>query len=277
MVKSPFRYPGGKGRSNVASWILSHKPDTVREYREPFVGGGGVFFAMPRCEREWLNDMHAGLVSVYKALRDWPDRFISMCRMVPPEAPGEPAIIKPKGSTPYNARLGKVFNMVLKSPELPSAFRYYFINRCGYAGRVNYALPSRLYYSNPKGWNIVATDALTKASERLQQVKLTCRDFDRCLAAKGEDVWIYCDPPYWKDTEHDKGSKLYEHGFTPADHARLAKAVKKCPHKVAVSYHDDPRVRRAYKGLRIASCSWKYCGSSQTYKSDGLELLIMNY
>ena len=277
MVKSPFRYPGGKSKSSISSWILSYKPETVHEYREPFVGGGGVFFAMPRCRREWLNDKNAGLISVYKVLRDCPEQFIAMCRMIPPARPDEPTVTKPKGKTPYNARLGDVFEMVLESPELHPAFRYYFINRCGFGGRVNYALPSRLYYSNPEGWSIVETDILEKAADRLHGVKLTCHDFEKCLAAKGKNVWIYCDSPYWKDTEHDKGSKLYEHGFTAADHARLAKAVRKCPHKVAVSYHDDPRVRQVYEGLRIIDNAWTYSGTRQVEKSEGRELLILNY
>jgi site-specific DNA-adenine methylase len=45
-----FRYPGGKGRKAVYTWILGHAPDVVAEYREPFVGGGGVFFRLSGIE-----------------------------------------------------------------------------------------------------------------------------------------------------------------------------------------------------------------------------------
>jgi DNA adenine methylase len=44
LIKSPLRYPGGKSRA--VSQILPHIPLNIREYREPFVGGGSVFFAM---------------------------------------------------------------------------------------------------------------------------------------------------------------------------------------------------------------------------------------
>ena len=42
-VPTVFRYPGGKSKTRIQRWICAHKPSGVEEYREPFVGGGGVF------------------------------------------------------------------------------------------------------------------------------------------------------------------------------------------------------------------------------------------
>ena len=41
-IKSPLRYPGGK--SKVAKFIIEHIKTDFNEFREPFVGGGSIFF-----------------------------------------------------------------------------------------------------------------------------------------------------------------------------------------------------------------------------------------
>lgn len=45
-MQSIFRYPGGKSRSSAQQKILRFAPENYAEYREPFVGGGGIFFAV---------------------------------------------------------------------------------------------------------------------------------------------------------------------------------------------------------------------------------------
>ncbi|MBX3066987.1 MAG: DNA adenine methylase, partial [Anaerolineae bacterium] len=42
-TKSPLRYPGGKSRAMPQ--ILQQIPLNMREYREPFIGGGSVYLA----------------------------------------------------------------------------------------------------------------------------------------------------------------------------------------------------------------------------------------
>ena len=55
-VKTPLRYPGGKSRGmKVLDLFL---PETITEYREPFVGGGSVFIAKQRVKYNWINDKY---------------------------------------------------------------------------------------------------------------------------------------------------------------------------------------------------------------------------
>ena len=161
-----FRYPGGKTRSAVTGWILAHRPPGVREYREPFVGGGGVFFAMTDSPgRVWLNDTSEGLVAVYLALRDRPGEFVARCRAVEPERPDDPLTGPgPCGGRPVNRRLKELFDRVARDAGEDPAFRYFVLNRMGFGGRVNYDLPSRQFFSNPAGWNIVPGPRLGRAA-----------------------------------------------------------------------------------------------------------------
>jgi DNA adenine methylase len=280
---SIFRYPGGKTRPGVRRWILAHRPADVREYREPFVGGGGVFFALNAGPAVWLNDLNPGLVAVYQALRDGPAEFIARCRAVPPAAAADPVCeAGPRGGQRVNARLKAVFDTVAFDENADPAFRYYFVNRTVFGGRVNYDIPSRLYFSNPEGWNVVGTDALDRAAAKLAGCKVTCGDFAPLLSEPGDGVWVYCDPPYVVNTNLSRTSQLYQHGFTEDDHRRFAAAVRASPHKVAVSYDDDPDgfVRSLFPaadGFRIVENSWQYVGTTNEEKATGRELLILNY
>lgn len=284
-MQSIFRYPGGKSKSAIQRWILAHKPFGCREYREPFVGGGGIFFGLnaSAVELRWINDKHAGLVEVYKALRDRPKEFIGKCKAIQQASPSDPLTEEgPRGGKPTNARLKAVFESVCLNEDCDQALRYFFVNRTVHgSGRVNYDIPSRLYFSNPDGWNIVAGDDLQRASDHIQGAMITSGDYEELFTAQGDDVWIYADPPYVVNGNLSASSQLYQHGFCEADHRRFAEVVTACQHKVCISYDDDADgfVRSLFPADRfhIVEASWKYAGTTNDKKEDGKELLILNY
>lgn len=281
-MQSIFRYPGGKTRKHIREWILSHRPSGVKEYREPFVGGGGIYFAMFDPGKRWINDRHEGLVSVYRALAERPKEFIAKCREVAPAQEGEELTEPgPRGNARYPKRMSDVFHKVKLDTECDQAFRYYYVNRTVFGGRVNYDIPSRLYFSNPGGWNITAGDELSNAASHIEGTRITCGDFEPLLSEPGEDVWVYCDPPYAVNTDFSPTSQLYQHGFSRDCHKRFAEAVAASPHKVCISYDDDPDgfIRELFSGpqFHIQEATWTYCGSTNDKKEIGKELLILNY
>ena len=279
-MQSIFRYPGGKSKKKSRDWILGNRPQKVGEYREPFVGGGGIFFGLRGVDNRWINDLSSGLIAVYMALRDRPKEFIAKCREVSPARDGEELTEPgPRGDARYNKRLKDLFESVCLNTECDQAFRYFFVNRTVFGGRVNYDIPSRLYFSNPGGWNIVETDKLEKAAEALEGVKITCGDYEPLFMEPGKDVWIYADPPYVVNGNLTPTSQLYQHGFGIEDHRRFADVVGRSQHRICVSYDDDKDgiVRDLFKGFRIEEGSWTYCGTTNDEKKAGRELLIMNY
>lgn len=281
-MQSIFRYPGGKTRKNIREWILSNRPNDIREYREPFVGGGGIYFAMGDPGKRWINDRHAGLIEVYKALNDRPEAFISKCREVAPPVDGEQLTEPgPRGNARYPKRMLDVFNSVKLDQYCDQAFRYFYVNRTVFGGRVNYDIPSRLYFSNPDGWNITTGNALRDAAAHINGTRITCGDYAPLLSEPGENVWVYCDPPYAVNTDFSPTSQLYQHGFSRDDHKRFADAVASSPHKVCISYDDDSDgfIRGLFSDpkFRIVEASWTYCGSTNDKKEVGRELLILNY
>lgn len=282
-MQSIFRYPGGKTKRHIQEWIVANRPAGVKEYREPFVGGGGIFFHFDGVERRWINDKHEGLVAVYRALAERPEEFIARCKLVHPEQKGEELTEPgPRGGAQLCKRLKGVFDSVSLNEECDQAFRYFFVNRTVHgSGRVNYDIPSRLYFSNPQGWNIVANGRLQEAADHVAGTKITCGDYAELFDAPGDDVWIYADPPYKVNTDLHRSSQLYQHSFTDDDHRRLAEVVKRCKHKVCISYDDDDEgfIRSLYPEgqFYIVTAEWRYCGTTNGKKEVGRELLILNY
>lgn len=287
---SPLRYPGGKSRKSVQEKILRYAPKVIEEYREPFVGGGGIFFALDNevPPVRWINDINCDLMAVYLALRDNSDEFISKCRSINPEQSWEDKTYPKAGSSgkQYNARLKAAFDQLIKDRENDPAFSYFFVNRTVWGGRVNYDMPSRLYFSNPSGWNITVTNRLQCAADLLKGTIITCGNYKQLLAQPSEynNVWIYCDPPYVVDTEAISSSKLYKYGFTKQDHIALRDDILDSHHKVCISYDDDPdgMIRELYRGFYIHELEWTYSGTSSSKnasktKKKGKELLITNY
>ena len=73
LAKSPLRYPGGKSRA--LKQILPLIPMNISEFREPFVGGGSVFFAIRslfqnHIKSYWINDLNYDLYCFWKQARD---------------------------------------------------------------------------------------------------------------------------------------------------------------------------------------------------------------
>ena len=281
-MQSIFRYPGGKSKASVRDWIIAHRPDGMREYREPFVGGGGIFFGLTLDGLRWINDKHKGLMEVYRALAERPEAFIDLCRSVSPPEEGEDVTEPgPRGGKPLNKRLKDLFDSVCLDDEADQAFRYFFVNRTVHgSGRVNYDIPSRLYFSNPTGWNIVNTDLLKKAAWWINGSRITAGDYEPLFTEPGEDVWIYADPPYATNNKLAPSSQLYQHCFTPEDHERFAQVVRNCNHSVCISYDDDPDgvIRDLFADFTIIDgAKWRYCGTTNAKKDIGSELLILNY
>lgn len=73
LAKSPLRYPGGKSRA--LKQIIPLIPPKIKDYREPFVGGASVFFAIRsifqnHIDAYWINDLNYDLYCFWKQTRD---------------------------------------------------------------------------------------------------------------------------------------------------------------------------------------------------------------
>lgn len=258
-VKTPFRYPGGK--FYALKYLLPYIHQIPHdEFREPFVGGGSIFFGKVKSKYNWINDVEAELINTYKHIQD-KNLHLKLIDLIKDEIATKERHTEVKNLSPLN--------------DLQRAFRYYYLNRTSYSGIMH--KPAWGYRDDksapPKNW----ARMITNAHEKLKDVDITCKDFEEIVNAKpkGKNVLIYLDPPY---VEADQ-KRAYLNHFLLKDHERLAEVLKSTKHHFILSYDNIPYVKKLYKWANIVELTWLYNTSNLngTKRKLGQELIITNW
>ena len=135
LAKSPLRYPGGKSRA--LKQILPLIPVNISEFREPFVGGGSVFFAIRslfqnRIKSYWINDLNYDLYCFWKQVRDHGPSLVDALR--------EKRTISTNGRTLFE-ELTEAKDKLSQNRELLCEFqravRFFVLNRITFSGTVD--------------------------------------------------------------------------------------------------------------------------------------------
>jgi DNA adenine methylase len=246
--KSFHRYSGGKSslRRKFIGKILENWNDGVdREYREPFLGGGSVAWAVlsdPRVKRAWLNDFDTSVAAQCIAVQSRPD---DLCKTI--------RACQPSADEFY--RLKDYFKMTPVSDQRSAdpvelGVAGLLLRRISHNG-------NGMMAGGPQGgrnggnkifdrWNPEELCRRIRILHRLissKNVRFTTLDFETMLTAPGDCVH-YNDPPYVK-----AGPELYQYPFFEADHIRLRDALRRCHQPWVLSY--DPAARPLYDFANI--------------------------
>lgn len=257
-VQSPFRYPGGKFYAlKYIVPFLNAVPHT--EFREPFVGGGSVFFGKQKAAFNWINDIESQLITTYLAIQDKFSCDLLVEAMITEQA---------------NKERHNFYKNFIPNDDFELAKRMYYLNRTSYCGIIH--KPAWGYAdgksSPPANWG----NFLKKAHAKLSGVKITNVDFSKLITEPSHNgqVLLYLDPPYYNaDTK-----RAYIHPFGHADHEKLASLLKNTEHYFCLSYDDSLEVRELYKWANIYERSWIYNTANTTNnRKVGNELIITNY
>lgn len=255
-----FRYPGGK---HYAIKLLRPFWEAADhdEYREPFVGGGSVFFNKPLSRNTWLNDIDSELVTTMRMIANPKSRESLLGRFA--------------NEVANPVRWREVYESVAVNDE-DVAFKYFYLNRTSFSGKL--VSPSWGYREKrslpPERWS----ERVIPCGNKLEGVKLTSVDFEALITAPSQGkVLMFVDPPYFKPSK----KKHYRHGFLGDDHVRLAEALRATPHKFFLTYEDTPEIREMYSWANLYPVDFVYrVGDSVTQgggRHRGFELVITNY
>ena len=261
-VTLPFRWAGGKYyalKKLQPFWeCVEHD-----EYREPFLGGGAVFWAKPKVKHNWLNDIDEGLTRTLDFIKTEKNRhkLIELFENeieATKEKYAEVKALKPKN-------------------ELEFVYRYYYLNRTSFSGKmINPSWGYRPKRSLPPcRWS----ERIIPCGEKLQDVTLTNQDFEKVILQKGagKSTLLFLDPPYYLGNKENH----YAHGFTLEDHVRLAKTCEKTKNKFFLTYDDCEEVRALYQWANIFSLEFYYrldnSKDSSNKRKIGSEIVITNY
>ena len=274
LAKSPLRYPGGKSRA--LKQILPLIPMNISEFREPFVGGGSVFFAIrslfQNCIKSyWINDLNYDLYCFWKQARDHGPSLVDALREKHSTATdGRPLF---EELTEAKDKLSQNRELLC---EFQRAVRFFVLNRITFSGVVDSGGYSQSAYE--KRFTDSSIERVKNICPYLSGVKITNEDYTEALFQDGDNVFIFLDPPYWKAT----ASKLYGvRGalHTAFDHVQFAENMRECPHKWLITYDDSPVIRDLFDFAEVQEWTLQYGMNNyrQGSAAKGRELFIKNY
>ena len=235
MKKTYLRYPGGK--SNAIKTIEPHLPADFAEYRETMIGGGSMFLYMKSKYPDrtyWINDIYTNLYLFWTMCRDRNSELIDALLTIKKETTKE--TVKEK--------FVEIKTTISIQDEFTRAAYFYYLNKCSFSGLTESGTCSPLAWV--QNFSVSSIESLADLKSILEGVKITNLDYKELLAADGENVFIYLDPPY----DIGKANMLYgRNGETHRsfDHVRFAADVADCKHKIMISYNDSRVLRDRYK------------------------------
>jgi DNA adenine methylase len=266
MIKSPLRYPGGKQKA-IAK-IINYIPPSFQEYREPFIGGGSVFFHILQTDPSlnyWINDLNEELYHF------WLQSKINLTELV------DLVWDIKKNKTDGRALFKHLAQAdTTKMTSLERAVRFFVLNRISFSGTIESGGYSEASFIGR--FTNSSIDRLAALDQCLVNTQITNLDYRHLLKKLGKDVFVFLDPPYLSNCD----SKLYGkkgnlHTFF--DHKRFAQLMKDCPHKWLITYDDCEEVRSNFSFAFIYE--WKLQYGMNNYKQEkakkGDELFITNY
>lgn len=257
---------GGKGEMAPRLWRHFASAHT---YVEPFFGGGGMFFQIPR--RYWqmfmVNDLEQRVVNFFKQLRDNGEELQRVCTL-----------------TPYS-RAEYSAARELSNDPLEEARRFFVVSTQSFGGDYNKghwsAAGAGGSVDRPRGYQNKAQQLL-KFTELLKGVAIDSRDAAVVVRRfLSPDAFIYSDPPYVHATREGAPDR-YVHEMTDEQHRELAAAHYEADlsgAKVCISGYASALYAELYKGWRTVDIQ---CASSAGMAEDGArpmrtERLWMNY
>ncbi len=112
----------------------------------------------------------------------------------------------------------------------------------------------------------------------IDNTKITNTDYQEVVEAKGKNVFIFLDPPYYSSTNcalYGKNGNLHK----SFDRYRFAEIMKKNKHKWLITYNDSHFIREQFSFANVLSWDITYGMRNVTPDSNQneKELFISNY
>ncbi|MDQ3459869.1 MAG: DNA adenine methylase [Deinococcota bacterium] len=275
-IATPFiKWVGGK--RSLMDTLLLKMPETFRDYHEPFVGGGALFFELvgrKRLRAAHLSDTNLDLVFAYTVIKKDPTALIEALKV---HAAKHSDTLEGTGEYYYKVRA----KTKLTEP-VDIAARFIYMNKTGYNGlyRVNSKGEFNVPVGRYKNPGIVQESNIWACHEVLKVADIEHGEFDTIKPQRGD--FVYFDPPYHPkdETSFTKYSKL---DFSEQDQVRLRDFVVKLHKsgvKVMLSNSDTLFIKDLYKSnmFKIAIVQaprFVNCKSNKRNAVD--EVLITNY
>lgn len=248
------------GKRQLLPVILPHVPTHFRAYREPFVGGGALFWELSRQERigrAFLTDACPHLINAYAVIRDDVEDLILNLQELRNNAEDFYRLRALfNGGIRSTQQLGLLNEPAMKLDALERAVLYLYLGRTSFNGLCRFNGDGEFNasfagYENP---TICDAENLRACSAILQGHDIRCCDFADALKKAKEGDFCYLDPPYVPLTATASFVGYCADGFDMRDQVRLRDAAADAKHRgvhVLLSNSSAPAVFELYRGWTL--------------------------
>jgi DNA adenine methylase len=270
-LKTPLRYPGGKSRAVVK--LLQYLPDLsqVREFREPFLGGGSVSLEItkryPHIEI-WVNDLYEPLCNFWCELQhngqDLQDAIFSMKNMHPD---------RDTARTLFNNSKEDINDK--EKSDFARAIAFYIVNKCSFSGLTESSSFSP--QASESNFSFNGIERLSEYSKLIEGWTITNLSYERMLSDE-KDVFTYLDPPYdIKDNLYGRKGGMHK----KFDHDQFAADCDAFTSPMLISYNSSQLVKDRFKEWTVGEFAHTYTmrsvGCYNIDQAARKELVLLNY
>lgn len=274
-LKTPLRYPGGKSKAMTKMSQYFPTQFEVKNYREPFLGGGSVALWMTQnysLDSIWVNDLYWPLYNFWIHLRDRGEELSE-------------ALIETKKNHSTEDKAADLFVRAKKeltdrdTTNFEKAVNFWIVNKCSFSGLTESSSFSK--QASNGNFTLKGAQQLKEYSKIIKPWKITNESYEKLLEEPMENGFVYLDPPY------EISSNLYGRKgdmHKTFDHDIFA---KRCgdhinDYNMAISYNADDSVRTRYPNWKhiVFPLTYTMRSNSANYRKNQPkrdELLLVNY
>ena len=305
-IKPLLKWLGGK--TQIIRQVVGLFPNKIRNYHEPFVGGGSVLLAMLSSSnihvsgRIYASDLNQDLIWFYTNVQSAPDAMISELN----------TIVNEYNACPENGaiNINRTPTTIQDAKTSRESYYYWIRSRFNFLTKEQRATPTAsamllfmnktcfrgVYREGPNGFNVpfghykqpfaVDEQHILTISHLIQPVTFTCCSFQTALSKSTSMLlpgdFIYLDPPYAPENKTSFVSYNYA-GFDIESHQQLFQICRRFtsePHiKFLMSNANVDMVTSAFPSptyfTKKINC--KRAIHSKDPGSQTTEVLITNY
>lgn len=243
IIKPFLKWVGGK--TQILEEVLHEFPTQMKNYHEPFLGGGSVLLALLTCKANgaitvtgniYASDFNSNLIALYKHIQTSPNELIKEVKVFTDEfstckgtsVNRKPTTKEEANTSPesYYFWIRSQFNKMTceQRTSIRASAMLLFMNKTCFRG---------LYREGPNGFNvpfgnyknptILEEEHIRAVSELLQGVIFTHCSFPVAFERMEEGDFTYLDPPYVPESGTSFVSYTVN-GFNLDTHTLLFKA-----------------------------------------------------
>jgi DNA adenine methylase len=269
--KTPLRYPGGKSRA--LSKIFQFAPDLtkIKQYREPFLGGGSVALEMSKrypLMDIWVNDLYEPLYNFWCVLQHNVDELYETLYDLKSVYCNQDA-----ARCLFDSMKEAINNKDITDVERAVAF--YVVNKCSFSGLTESSSFSA--QASDSNFSMNGINKLIEYSHMIESWTITNLSYEELLT-DDKDIFLYLDPPYdIKDNLYGKSGDMHKR----FDHDNFAKQCDHHTSPMLISYNSDQIVKDRFKEWSVSEFAHTYTmrsvGCYNTEQASRKELVLLNY